>query len=652
MNLQLQKPRLPVFAYWAIIGKPFSGEKHTLSNGKISYTVKPGKPYANHIETAGFYAASIISYGADKNGYLRLMRHCAYPSLRLYPNLTHSQFDRNFKGLSFKVNGNTVKEKAVRFDFDGILHIYTEIPGAKLHHMLFAAPESKALTEIVEIENTVEGRITVDIVINDKPKYSSPCFGADRKSYHTYVQSDKTSLTLSAGESETAAFAYCACEKGGKFSVDCLSEFEKRKRFLELTADFFVVESPDSTINAMARYAKIRACESIFKTKSGLMHSPGGGGYYAALWTNDQCEYVNPLFAYLGYDTGFEQALNSYALYSKYISADKALITSIISEGDGIWHGAKDRGDSAMYAYGCSRFLLSAGDKKLAEKYIDLIRDCVAYTKSQTGANGVIRSDSDELENRFESGSYNLCTSCLAYDAYISCSYIERGLGNTEKADELVRDAEQLRFAIEKYFGASVEGFKTYRYCDEEKNLRSWISAPLTVGIFDRADETVKALMSEKLLKNEGLVTRSGEKTFWDRSTLYALRGMFMCGKADTAYSLLSKYSRARLLGEHIPYAVEAFPEGNQAQLSAESGLYLRIYSEGILGYRPTGFDTFEICPHLPEKWNEFSIRRLKLCGKDADICVKRTADSYEITVTCLNNTETVKGDKAVFKFD
>ena len=54
-----------------------------------------------------------------------------------------------------------------------------------------------------------------------------------------------------------------------------------------------------------------------------ILHSPGGGNYYAALWTNDQCEYVNPLFGYLGYDIGEQESINSYELYRQYVAEDK-----------------------------------------------------------------------------------------------------------------------------------------------------------------------------------------------------------------------------------------------------------------------------------------------------------------------------------------
>ena len=395
-----------------------------------------------------------------------------------------------------------------------------------------------------------------------------------------------------------------------------------------------VIKTPDENINLMARYEKIRSSESIYNTKAGLMHSPGGGNYYAALWTNDQCEYVNPLFGYLGYDIGEKQSINCYEMYRKYVYNDRAIITSIVAEGDDIWHGAKDRGDSAMYAYGLSRFLLTYGDKKLAEQFIELIDKSLEYTISQTNEDGVIASDSDELENRLESGKANLCTSTLAYDALISSAYLHEELNNTEKAEYYKNTAAQLKENILKYFSKNVEGYATFMYCKEEPKLRSWISMPMVVGIFERSKATKDALLSPKLRMAEGLLSASGDKTFWDRSTLYTLRGLFYAGYTTEALELLEKFSTARLLGEHIPYAVEAFPEGNQAQLSAESGLYLRIFTEGILGIRPTGFGKFTITPNLPKTWDTMECNSIKFAGKTIDIKVKRQKSGYLLTIT------------------
>jgi len=63
-------------------------------------------------------------------------------------------------------------------------------------------------------------------------------------------------------------------------------------------------------------------------------------------------------------------------------------------------------------------------------------------------------------------------------------------------------------------------------------------------------------------------------------------------------------YTQKRLLVEHVPYAVEANPEGDQRHLSAESGLYCRVVTEGLFGIEPTGFNTFNCTPRLPKGWN------------------------------------------------
>lgn len=648
-GFQIQKKRVAFFAPWAVICKPFSEEKHVLDGTKICYTVTPGVAYANHIEMAGFFADTILSYGAKANGSLRTMRHVTFPTLRLYPNLTSSSFSKNFKGVSIRANGKIAREKACRFVFDGILHMHTRFQTLDIERAIFSAVTCKACVERIQIVNNGKQPSAIQLLDKDGLHFTPARHGVDRQVFKTYVQMDESACTLQPGESKTFFVAYCAAKATEAFKVSCVEEFQARQDFLTEMEHLLVIETPDNRLNVMTYYAKIRAAESIFETKAGLMHAPGGGGYYAALWTNDQCEYVNPLFAYLGYAAGRAESLNCYALYQNYIAPDKALISSIIAEGDGIWHGAGDRGDSAMYAYGCSRFLLTLGDESVARKYRDGIRDCLTYTLSRTNAAGVIQSDSDELENRFESGDANLCTSCLAYDALLSAAMLEQDLGDAAQAEFYREKAAALQVAIEAYFGSTVEGYETYRYCAQEPRLRSWIAMPLVVGISNRAAATVKALLSPALRKNEGLVTRAGEKTFWDRSTLYALRGLFYSNFANDAMPLLEVYSRARLLGEHIPYAVEAFPEGNQAQLSAESGLYLRIFTEGILGYRPTGLHTFEICPHLPEKWKDFSIHNMLLCGESANIRVQRYEASYKITITTAQKEQVFTGEKAAF---
>lgn len=395
-----------------------------------------------------------------------------------------------------------------------------------------------------------------------------------------------------------------------------------------------VLETPDPVIDKMMDFAKVRACESIYATKGGPLHGPGGESYYAAIWANDQAEYVNPFFPYTGYDYGNASALNSFRHFARFMNPEyKTIPSSIIAEGDDIWNGAGDRGDCAMIAYGASRYALARGDRKEAEELWPLITWCLEYCRRQINADGVVASDSDELEGRFPSGDANLCTSSLYYDALISASYLAKELGKPN-GSQYAKQAKQLRKNIDKYFAHDVEGFDTYAYYKGNDVLRSWICIPLTVGIDERAKGTIDALFSPRLWTENGLLTQAGDKTFWDRSTLYALRGVFAVGATEKAMEYLKKYSNTRLLGDHVPYAIEAWPEGGQRHLSAESGLYGRIITEGMFGIRPTGFNSFTLSPRLPKDWDFMNLKNIKAFGKDFDILVARESpDNLKVTI-------------------
>lgn len=82
------------FAAWA---KPKKKDlnilrtKHLGDNNEVIWQIKKdGVNTADHIEMSGFYASAIISYGNDKNGRLRLMKHLTVPTLRIQPNATSS----------------------------------------------------------------------------------------------------------------------------------------------------------------------------------------------------------------------------------------------------------------------------------------------------------------------------------------------------------------------------------------------------------------------------------------------------------------------------------------------------------------------------------------------------------------------------------
>ncbi len=615
-------------------------------DGAINWTIKNGdKAHSDHLEMSGQKMSVVLRYGVDDSGAFHLNRSLVFPMLRLKPNKTQNnlkqRFDVNIPSLITIDDLNMTDEKVSCVKFDGIMTVESSFShvqrrkkvdnAVSLKRVLYPSPNDQFYCEEYTFTNNLDKPITLRVP-EWNVAYTTP---EEAGVYGSYVVEGKLSkngvFTVEPGES----FQIEALFSGRKAAEDPVKRVSYdaqrggRRSLIKGWWDNLILDTPDSVLNTMFAFAKIRGAESIYNTKGGLMHGPGGEAYYAAVWANDQAEYINPFFPYLGYEIGNQASLNCYRHFARYMNDEyKAIPSSIISEGVSFWHGAKDRGDAAMIAYGASRYALARANREEARQLWPLIEWCLEYCKRQLNDAGVVASDSDELENRFPSGDANLCTSTLYYDALLSASYLGKELGvKSSQLKEYTNQAAQLRKNIESYFGHDVEGFHTYRYYDGNDVLRAWICMPLIVGINERASGTIDALFSPRLWTDDGLLTQAGTETFWDRSTLYALRGTLAAGEVERGMDFLKKYSRRRLLGDHVPYAIEAWPEGDQRHLSAESGLYCRIFTEGLFGIRPAGFKSFDLTPRLPKDWDYANLDGVRAFGDDFDIKVSRAGD-------------------------
>lgn len=623
------------------------------AEGGITWQVRPGDaPHSDHIEMSGLQVSTVVRYGVDANGAFLLNRGMVWPLLRTIPNNTHASLMRKmgWNPLENVLVGNAqIREQVQSISLDGTMTVRSLCPvrggEVELTRVLFPSTSLPAFCEKYMLKNMGDKPVPVE-ASNVRSEILTPKERGVAGTYHL-IQSltGGFSRQLQPGE-EVSFYVTTAGFKEGETEVvpDVEKELQARKSLIQKFWSSLVFDSPDPVINTMFAFAKIRGAESIYQTAGGLMHGPGGESYYAAIWANDQAEYINPFFPFLGYDKGNGSAFNSYKHFARFMNdAYKPIPSSIIAEGTDIWNGAGDRGDAAMIAYGAGRYALARGDRSEAEQLWPLIEWCLEYCRRQLNEQGVVASDADELENRFPAGDANLCTSSLYYDALNSAVYLGKALKKPGKQTaQYAREAKQLKKDIEAYFGATVEGFETYQYYDGNDILRSWICIPLTVGIYDRAEATIAALFSPRLWTENGLLTQAGSETFWDRSTLYALRGVYAAGETEKATEYLKFYSAQRLLGEHVPYAIEAWPEGNQRHLSAESGLYCRIITEGMFGIRPTGFRSFTMTPRLPAEWDHISLKSVRAFGSDFDISVVRDGEKLAVSVT--------SGEKVVLK--
>ena len=635
-------------------------------DGSIGWQPLGNLPHSDHIEMSGEKISMWIQYGVDTSGKLNLNRSFVFPSFRLLPQRTvasmmYSVADGDLP--RFLINDRLLKsgtynaavqpdlpENVISIRHKGIMEASSFIgrdKSIKLVRTLFPS-----VTRPVAIEKWVfinTGKQPAKVEMEYLNREAKPAAERTTPVQHSFIIStvNEGVKDLQAGDSVVFAIVYQAMDANNPFNkVNVEEELSARKNRVNQFLSLLQLETPDEILNTAFAFAKIRATESIYKTKGGYLHGPGGLRYYAAIWANDQAEYINPYFAISGDRIGNLSAMNAYRLFASYMNPDyNALPSSIVAEGDTVWKGAGDRGDQAMIAYGASRYALTYGSADSAKVLWPLISWCLEYSHRHINTQGVVESKSDELEGRFPSGKANLSTNCLYYDALVSAALLGRQLQLPKQQTDLyTRQAAELKENIEKYFGADLAGFHTYKYYETNDVLRAWICMPLTMGIYDRSKGTIDALFSPKLWTADGLATQAGQDTFWDRSTLYALRGVLQAGATEQAMTFLHYYSRRRLLGEHVPYAVEAYPEGNQRHLSAESGLYCRIFTEGLFGIRPTGFRSFNCTPRLPKGWNEMALNNIHAFGKVFDLKIVREGKgSVQLIVTEGNKSKVYK---------
>lgn len=604
-----------------------------IEDNHIVWTVKDGQSHFDNIEMSGLYTDFIVNYGVNKDGTLFISRRCFFPTLRTIPNDTHATYNICFEesGIPHLLHDNKrIIEKPFKFKFDGVLTIYCKTDcGLDIKHQLFPSTDLGFCIETVTLK--AEKEITLSI---SHPRDTVYSYGRGTKGvyvskvHHNF--DDK--ITLKSGEStQYAIYFYCDIANCNSNIPNHTNELEKRKqRISELCDNALVLKTSYPELDVMTRFSKLRSGESIFDTLSGKFHSPGGSSYYAAIWCNDQLEYTGPHFAMTGDKTAIEAALNAYKAYIPFMSDNYyRLPSSIISEGLDIWEGAGDRGDAAMYLYGATLFCLLLGDEAIAKQLYPAIKWCAEYCERNQTEDGVIFSDSDELEGRFPTDNKaNLSTSSLCYGGLRLAAKLALSLKDEKTAKIYTSRANQLETAIENYFGATLHQFETYRYSKGFDTLRAWICLPLCMGIKTRANGTLEAMLSDYLWTEEGMLTceksnENSSNTIWDRSTLYGMKCAFMMGEAKKIKKPLLQYCHKRLLCERAPYAIEAYPEGERRQLSGESALFARIVSEGIFGIIPESLTSFSFDPNIFQGFGDVSLSKIHICGNIFDIIIK-----------------------------
>jgi len=620
---------------------------HTNTNSGITWDITGEKrlPHDDNIEMSGSMVSGIIRYKVSSDKGVDIKRDVIFPQLRKYSKSNESMYRAYLRAeyddsILPTITLTQKKYEVGKLDsvrIKGKIQFYfKENEGIQVIRSFFPSMDKRVFVEKWTLINVSSQPKTIEIGATELSQNEAGWHGR----YHRRITTDaKSNVIIAPGDKyEFGIFFTATLNDEYQPEKSLVAVEHSRDLFLDSISNNLQLISPDKVLNTLFFFSKIRAAESIFKSRLGLIHSPGGGNYYLGIWANDQAEYSGPFFAYLGYQTGMQAAMNTYRIFKQNIPEDGSKMPASFELDVTFPFGEYDRGDAAMIAYGATHFLLASGDKNKTREIWPLIDWCLNYSQKRLNPDGVVASESDELEGRFPSGKANLSTSSLYYGALIQTANLAQAMNMEPDLVKNYRErASQLSKAIEHYFGTKIGGLDTYKYYQENTTLRSWICLPLVVGLNTRRDATLDALFN-KLWSTNGVVTelkanQHEANVFWDRGTLYAFRAAFKAGAADQGLERLTAYSKMRLTGFRVPYAVEAWPENGMAHLSAESALYCRIFTEGLLGLEPIGFDTFSLRPSLPASWNFLEIKNIHAFNSIFDIRLKRERDKVKLVV-------------------
>ena len=540
-----------------------------------------------------------------------------------------------------QINGQPFKwHSPLKATFDGMLTFtYPENQGVLPTRKVYPSNSNPLIIEQWQLRNnsTKPIQITIPDVRRTIPgRYRRRIEKADI--IVEVISSAVKSTTIEPGKSLQFS-QRLQCKQTSAPDIDFVLMAEHRERRALAEAAYRGpgrLETPDPMLDLAFALQKFHVLECPINTYKGVISHNGSLRYSPGIWANDPVEYSSPIFPFFGNSQLNEAGLNMYRIWQDYCQKNGIDPFPGSFEHPELRLVQRNRGDDAMLLYALPKYLMFLGDRKAAEELWPLVQFSAQSVEKHKTADGIIASRTDEMEGRYPTGSANLSTSSLAYGGYCHAARLAQALGKTAESKEFDKRAAALRMAIDIYFGADIEGFKTYRYYKSNTTLRGWILLPLAMDITERQQSTVDAMISDKLwpnrLKGGDILADSTRDTEWARETYYALRVLFKAGRTEEALKLTQCVVKAQVFGNEGPY-----PDEDAIDMLCPGSLYPRIFTEGVFGIVPTGLNSFECTPWLPQAWPQMALRDMRAFGHAWDMVVQRAGTQQKITVTNSN---------------
>ncbi|MEO6636771.1 MAG: hypothetical protein ABIN25_00755 [Ginsengibacter sp.] len=264
--------------------------------------------HSDNIEMAGLNIAAIISYAVDESRNLTVSRDLIYPQLRTF-NKSNETDGRKYRAYLRHTYDNDIlpniyhKGKILVFNkVDSIeiagklIFYHVPVQGIALTRTLMPSMTERLFVEKWILTNKSDS--VQELVIGNTSFQTSIQGYKGEYNLHAYSDSIGTITILPGQQYSFAVYFSAGINNEITFGFNFRKVEIERDNFLTAMQENLVLETPDKVLNTLFYFSKIRAAESIYNSKMGKVHSPGGGNYYVGVWANDQIEYSGPFFPF------------------------------------------------------------------------------------------------------------------------------------------------------------------------------------------------------------------------------------------------------------------------------------------------------------------------------------------------------------------
>ncbi len=537
-----------------------------------------GVAFSDFFEMSGRKSGAVISYTVGEDGRLELFRHISYYDIRDEKGLAHSCNESGFCGLT--LNGEAIDERVRYVDIGGRLAFFSESDkGATTVRTFFPAVYGAGLIEKIEISG-VSGEVALDCkartseesavidsvgIADEKGSFfpdfgGSSCRTADEKGYCRFY------------------VVWYSAVKGEEYMLNAFLEDRKRLDLISTAFNSVSLTSPEPALDVCFSHAVLHCVETA-EEKDGLLYLSDGREDGVI----DLASIASsiPLLAYCGYPNGLKQSLNTLSLFVIRAETDglrtgvAPSIPMLLSLKGGETSSKTDKGQCACFLESVTTLSLSIGSPPLTAELYKYLCYAADYCRGKTKGGAVT------VGGKADYGiSARACLGYRKLSAIASCG------NKTTDSGKYAYFAQELKESL--YLKGAAAGAELPK-----------------VGIALN-DTTVAGALSDAFdrgFKEDGELLRT-------------VKGAFLANNADKAMSVLLEYTKERLLGSHSPY-----PIGKDGRETAEaSALYVRAVVEGVLGYSPVSYTSFELTPRLPQGWDRMRLNNLYTCGHSLDI--------------------------------